>query len=97
MVAGVLVEITNKNVDKIFDYKVPSSLESKIKIGIKVSVPFGKMTLEGFVLEIKNNKTIDRELKEIIGIVDEDIILNKELLELGKEMSKMTLASLMSC
>ena len=60
MVAGVLVEITNKNVDKIFDYEVPSSLESKIKIGIKVSVPFGKMTLEGFVLEIKNNKTIDR-------------------------------------
>ena len=97
MVAGVLVEITNKNVDKIFDYEVPSSLESKIKIGIKVSVPFGKMTLEGFVLEIKNNKTIDRELKEIITIVDKDIILNKELLELGKEMSKMTLASLMSC
>ena len=97
MIIGVLVEITNKNVDKIFDYSVPSNLESKIKIGIRVSVPFGKMTLEGFVLEIKNDKTTDKELKEIIDVVDEDIIVNEELLELGKKMSKTTLASLMSC
>ena len=26
LIAGVLVEISNKNVDKIFDYKIPDDL-----------------------------------------------------------------------
>ena len=97
MIIGVLVEISNKMVDKIFDYMVPEKLINKIKVGIRVSVSFGRMTLEGFVLEIKNSKTTDRELKEIIDVVDSDIVLNSELLELGKTMSKNTLATLISC
>ena len=97
MVVGVLVEITNKNVDKIFDYEVPNNLISSIKIGIRVSVPFGKMTLEGFVLEIKDSKDTDRELRSIIDVVDGDVVLTSELLELGKIIQKNTLASLISC
>lgn len=97
MIIGVLVEISNKMVDKVFDYLVPLELIDKIKIGIRVSVPFGRMTLEGFVLEIKDSKSTDRELKEIIDVVDSDIVLNSELLELGKVMSKNTLSTLISC
>ena len=58
MIVGVLVEISNKRVDRIFDYVVPCELEDKIKIGIRVLVPFGRMTLEGFVLET-NKKNSD--------------------------------------
>ena len=54
MVVGVLVELSNKNIDKIFDYNVPDSLVSDIKVGIRVEVPFGRQTLDGFVLELKN-------------------------------------------
>ena len=97
MIAGVLVEITNKNVDKIFDYVVPDNLVPFIKVGIRVSVPFGKMTLEGFVLEIKNLNDTDRELRSIIDVVDSDVVLSSELLELGMVMQKKTLASLISC
>ena len=32
MIIGVLVELSSKNIDKIFDYKVPVQLEDKIKI-----------------------------------------------------------------
>ena len=53
MIVGVLVELSAKAVDKIFDYSVPCELEKDIKVGIRVSVPFGRMTLEGFVLEIR--------------------------------------------
>ncbi len=95
MVVGVLVELSNKNVDKIFDYKVPKELEEKIKIGIRIIVPFGRMTVQGFVLEIKNDDN-KYELKEIIEVSDEDIILTGELLELGKEISKLTLSTLIS-
>ncbi len=95
MTVGVLVEISNKSVDKIFDYNVPSSLESKIQVGVRVSVPFGKMILEGFVLEIKDSA--DRELKDILDVVDDDIVLNDELIELGKEIKRRTLSPLISC
>ena len=95
MVAGVLVELSNKNIDKIFDYNVPKNLEDKMKIGIRVEVPFGRQTLDGFVLEIKDFSDI--ELKDILSIKDQDIILNNELLQLGKALSKEYLATLISC
>jgi len=97
LIVGVLVEIANKNVDRVFDYLVPDDLQDKIKIGLRVLVPFGKMTLEGFVLEIKSDKTYDKELRNILDVVDLDIVLNEELLELGEELKKRTLASLISC
>ena len=94
MVVGVLVEISNQNVDKVFDYSVPKKLEEDIFVGIRVLVPFGKQTLEGFVLEIKDSS--DLELKDIFAVVDKDIILNEELLTLGKEVQRMTLSTLIS-
>ena len=95
MVVGVLVELSSKNIDKIFDYAVNDDLKDKIKIGIRVEVPFGRQVLEGFVVEIKKNSDI--ELKEIINIIDEEPVLNEELLYLGKEIQKKTLATLISC
>lgn len=97
MVVGVLVQLSNKNIDKIFDYKVKDELLDKIKIGIRVEVPFGHQTLEGFVLEIKKESSTDLELKEVISIVDDDVVLNEELLELGRKIKNKTLATLISC
>lgn len=94
MVAGVLVQIASRNVDKIFDYSVPEHFISSLQVGVRVLVPFGKQTLEGFVLEIKN--TSDRDLKELYSILDCDIVLNEELLLLGKEIQKNTLSTLIS-
>ena len=95
MIVGVLVEISNQNVDKVFDYKVPKELEDKIKIGIRVEVPFSKRTLEGFVLNIKNETDIDT--KEVISVIDEEQVLTSELLELGKKLKEETLSTLISC
>ena len=94
MVVNVLVELSNKNIDKTFDYLVPKELEDKIGIGKRVTVPFQHLTLEGFILDTKSN--YDGDLKNIISVNDEDIILNSELLELGKEISKKTLSTLIS-
>ena len=94
MVVGVLVQIVSQNVDRIFDYLVPKELEGSIHVGIRVLVPFGKQTIEGFVLEIKDNSSM--ELKEIFSVVDQDIVLNDELLLLGKEIQKNTLSTLIS-
>ena len=95
MVVGVLVELSNKNIDKVFDYNVPEELTDSIKIGVRVEVPFGRQILDGFVLEVKNESSM--ELKDIISVKDVDIVLNDELLALGKSMSNEYLATLISC
>ena len=97
MIIGVLVELSNKNIDKIFDYLVPSWLEKDIKIGVRVEVPFGRQVLDGFVLEIKDRKDEFYNLKEIIKVKDTDVVLNDELLELGKTIKDKTLSTLISC
>ena len=37
MYIGVLVELSNKNIDKKFIYSVPNDLEKNIKLGIRVT------------------------------------------------------------
>ncbi|MEI3499298.1 MAG: DEAD/DEAH box helicase family protein [Bacilli bacterium] len=96
MIAEVLVEIKAKNIDKTFSYLIPKDFKEKIKVGIRVLVPFGKQKLEGFVLKIKENEKLDYELKEIISLIDEEPVLNKEMLELGKYISQKTLCNLIS-
>ena len=96
MYIDVLIELKAKQIDKTFTYIVPNALENGIQIGKRVLVPFGKQKLEGFVLNIYNKVDVDYELKEIISIVDENPVLNKELLELGNYISKKTLCNLIS-
>lgn len=95
LIIGVLVELSNKNIDRVFDYSVPDCFLDKIKLGVRVKVPFGKMELEGFVVEIKGSS--DVEIKDILDVIDDESILNSELLELGKKMQEATLATLISC
>jgi len=97
MIAKVLVEINNINVDKTFDYIVPFEYIENIKIGMRVKVPFASRELEGFVLDLVNSTDNNYELKEIISIVDEKPILNNELLHLGQFMSKKYFSTLISC
>ena len=96
MIISVLVELSNRNIDKTFNYLVPAHLENKIKIGGRVLVPFSTYKLEGFVLEILDNYEKEFLLKEVIDVVDSEIILTKELLELGKYISESTLSTLIS-
>ena len=95
MQANVLVEVSHIAIDKPFTYIVPDSLVNKISIGKRVKVPFNNRVLEGFVIGLeKLDEALD--LKEIIEVVDEDIILTPELLELGKIISKKYLSTLIS-
>jgi len=95
MYCDVLIELSNFNIDKTFTYKVPDCFN--ISIGSRVLVPFANQKLEGFILNIKDSINEDIEVKEIIDVVDNEPILNKELLELGKEISKKTVSTLISC
>ena len=94
MLISVLVEIESFN-EKTFTYSVPKHLEKNIKLGVRVSVPFGKRKIRGIVIGYVDKS--EYETKDIIDILDDEAILNEELIELGKKMSKMYICNLMSC
>ena len=82
MLASVIIEYSVKSLNKVFDYQIPKELESIIKVGHKVIVPFGKSKVEGFVLKIHNNIENNLEYRSIIDVQESDFYLNEELLKL---------------
>ncbi len=93
MYAEVLIEYSAKSIDKTFTYIIPVNLKDKIKIGMKVLVPFGTKTINGFVTNIVDSVDDTYELKEIKDIVDEYFCLNEELMEMGKYLQEKTLCT----
>ena len=94
MYVAVLCELAAKAVDQSFIYHVPNELTDRIKVGIRVKIPFGKRQIEGFVLDISDNILLDKEkVKNIISIIDDEPVLNEEMLILGKYMADNLLCS----
>jgi len=96
MYAEVLIEYPTKKIDKYFTYKIPLLLRDIINVGMKVKVPFGTKTINGFVMNIINEYQETYELKEIISVVDSELILNDELMNLGLYLQEKTLCPLIS-
>ena len=86
MYAEVLVEYTNKAIDKTFTYIVKEEQKDIIKVGMKVKVPFGKKILNGIVTNITETKP-EYNAKNIISIDNPDNYLNKE--QLLKEIKEL--------
>lgn len=87
MYAEVIIDIKNKQVNRSFDYIIPSYLEGIIAVGSRVYVPFGKQKRMGYVLKIKDTTDVVRELKEISDLIDYKPILNEEFMEMAKYIS----------
>lgn len=79
MVALVQLEIKAKGLNKPFTYLIPTELKKSVAVGKRVLVPFGPREIAGFIVSLENNHTAKYELKPIIKILDEDVILNDEL------------------
>ena len=85
MIAKVIVDIPSKSVDFAFDYIIPIRLQSMVQIGMRVIVPFGPRTIQGYIMEITDHPdtNIDvAKLKEIKEIQDIKPELTEELIKL---------------
>lgn len=81
MFAEVIVDVVSNSLDKIFDYKCPENCE--IVLGQRVLLPFGKRTLQGYVLNLKESTNLDESLvKEIIKPLDEKPLITTEMFSL---------------
>ncbi len=86
MIAEVIVDISNSEVDRIFDYVVGNVA---VKCGSRVMIPFGNRKIEGYVIGLKDNTDVPPDkLKEICDVLDDRPVIGKEMMTLAHEMSK---------
>lgn len=87
MFAEIIVDISNSEVDRIFDYSIQHS--DAIKIGSRVLIPFGKRTIEGYVINIKSSSDVPTDkLKEVIKVLDDYPVITEEMMLLMQYMCK---------
>jgi len=78
MIYEVIVDISNGEVDRVFDY----FSEKKYELGTRVKVPFGNRTTEGFIIGEKEKSEV--KTKDIICALDDFAAINEELIPLVK-------------
>lgn len=75
-----------KPVEGLFHYLVPDHLASLIRPGVRVRVPFGRQTLEGFVISHSVPPPLDK-IKEILEVTDPEPEITPDLLALSEWIS----------
>lgn len=83
----VIVDISNSEIDKVFDYHAPFSVE----VGHRVLVPFGRRQVEGFVVRKKEITNCKYDIKDIIMKLDEYPVIIPEMIELASFMASKNL------
>lgn len=86
MFAEIILNKTSKELNKVFDYIIPSWMECELKLGDRVLVPFGRGTklVDGIVTNIKDvSQFANREIAEI-----KSSYLTKENVEFAKLMAR---------
>ena len=78
MVAEVIIDISHKNLDHTFSYRIPERLKADVQVGSKVEIPFGKgdKIRTGYVVELGEEvkkENASYTLKEIAGIVPKSV------------------------
>ena len=86
MYAEVIIDIAAAEVDRIFDYDCGGF---DIKRGMRVSVPFGRMRTEGFVIGLKDTTDVPPEkIKAVSAVLDRDPIITDEMFDLMEYMRR---------
>lgn len=84
--ANIIVNISHENLDKTFQYVIPSPLQSVVEIGSYVRIPFGvsNRIIEGYVVDITDTPEYDpSKLKEIIEVVVDSKVTESRLIKLA--------------
>ena len=96
MFAEIIINSNARALNKVFDYIVPQEMESIIKIGARIFVPFGKgdKLEDGFVINLKEKSEFAN--KEIAKIEIEES-LSEERIILTKLMARKYFCNISDC
>ena len=93
MPAYVRIAVNVPTIAGVFDYSLPLDLEGKIGAGHLATVPFGKQTVQGVVLELVPTPSV-AETKSILDLLDPQPVLTAAQIELARQLAESTLNSL---
>ena len=89
MYAQVIVDIASESVDRVFTYRVPEGMN--IVRGMRVSVPFGPRSAEGYVLGLSDTAQLDESrIKAIRQPLEDYPALLPSLIDLAQEIARDT-------
>lgn len=84
--AEVVIDLVSNALDRPFHYHVPSDLRGLVQPGMRVNVPFGNRSLQGYVLRLLAKTSVE-SLRDITSIADPEPLLTAEQLALAHWMS----------
>ena len=84
--ASIIVDISHEKLDRVFQYIIPEELEEKVRIGVLVTVPFGKgnRMIQGYVVQIDHKPLypVDK-MKKIYEVVEKSVPIESRLIALA--------------
>ena len=84
------IAVNIPSVTGVFDYRLPPELEGKIGAGHLVTVPFGRQTTQGVVLELISQPSVE-ETRPILDLLDPLPVLTGCQIELARQLAISTL------
>lgn len=84
--ADIIIDISHEAIDRTFQYKIPEELRQRIRIGMQVSIPFGRgnSIRTGYVVSFSDSPEFDEDkMKEIEGICTSAVEIEGSLIELA--------------
>lgn len=87
MVAEIIVDVLNAEVDRIFEYLIDAVPD--VCVGDRVLVPFANRTIEGYVIGIKSESEFDSsKLKSVLKRLDKNPVIKPQLITLCHQMKE---------
>lgn len=79
----------------IFDYYIPDKYVDIVRVGMRVIVPFARRHLEGYVINIKSETSVDiNKIRPVEKVPDKNSIFNKNNISLAEWMSSKYMCSM---
>jgi len=99
LVADIIVDVPTLQTNRAYTYSIPETFRDVIEPGMRVVVPFGNGSrkIQGFVVEVKEQKSTEMELKPVESLMDSSPVLTEELLRLGEFLSYQTFSFQVKC
>ena len=91
MYADIIVDITHEKLDKVFQYRIPSELEGRLKTGMEVVVPFGRGNKEirGYVTGFSQKPGYDEgKIKPVLRVARDSLAIESRLVALAAWMKE---------
>lgn len=89
--ADIIIDITHEKLDRTFQYRIPPDLQSQVKVGSQVEIPFGSgnRRIRGYVISISQEPRFPEEkMKDIFSSYSGEFNVESNMIILAGWMKK---------